>query len=1266
MRAKYYIIHLALLIPAFCFSQFQKYERNISWTGIQEIPISESDFISLIRFEGSVNNPEDNFLPVFYERFALNSHAENLQIELRSKIFEPLPEQEIQIINSSEIVLSDIKVNSYIAYERKNPFAVVSFIPIHKNEITGFYEKLTSFEIVIKYNPLPDLPGFYKTTSYKENSALASGNWYKIAVSNSGMHKMTSQDLSGLGINVGAINPKNIRIYGNGGGMLPENVNNFRYDDLQENAIFVSGEADGSFDSGDYILFYGESPHAWKYSSSDNKLDKFPHLYSDYNYYFITADLGEGKRISNLPSSGLSPTLTSNKFNDAYHHELETDNLIGTGRMWYGETFELNTTYIQDLSFNDLDLNSKVHFAIDVAARSSITSSFSVYLNNENILNLSVPATSQTSLTSDFAKTRFDSTSVNVNSTNLNIKIVYNKPTTLSVGYLNFFTINVIRNLSFSSGQMIFRDFRTANLESITQYTLSKVTSNVTIWNITESINPKKVETTSGNNQLNFRIESDKLEEFIAFDGTSFFSPELKGKIENQNLHGLGEYEMIIVTHPGFIDQANRLAEHHSNFDNMSVLVVNIQDIYNEFSSGAQDISAIRDFVKMLYDKASTGNEPKYLLLFGDASYDYKDRIVNNTNFVPTWESVESLNPVGSYITDDFFGLLDGDNFLDIGIGRFVVNSNEQAIQAVDKVIHYAVNTDEVMGDWRNIICLIADDEDQNLHFNDSETIARQIDTTNKNINVDKIYLDAYKQESTPSGQQYPKATQDINNRVNRGALIMNYVGHGGELGLTHERTVKIADINSWDNFDNMPVFLTATCEFSRFDDPKRTSAGEMVFLHPQGGGISLFTASRATYAGQNSKFNQNFFTYTLDLSNGNYLRMGDVMRLAKNSTGTDSNTRKFALLGDPALKFALPEHDVLTSKINEISIIENVDTLKALSEVTISGEMQDYSGNKLSGFNGVLFPIVFDKPSKYTTLGNDPEKSYPATFSIQKNPVYKGKASIINGEWSFSFIVPKDIAYEYGFGKISYYAKDENQDAAGYFMDIVVGGYNPDGYSDNQGPRVSLYLNDESFVTGGLTDEDPVLIAYVNDESGINTVGNGIGHDVAATLDESSNFVLNDYYESDLDDFTKGVINYPFYNLSNGNHTLSLKIWDINNNPTTTYLDFIVAESNEIALESLMNYPNPFKESTRFSFEHNQADQPLDVTIHIYSLSGQLVSTLNDQIFSGGYRYNSLEWKGTDEGGSKLVQGIYIYKVLVRNDGGSVLQETSKLVILK
>ncbi len=1265
MRKKYLFVFIFFVIPAFVLSGTQKYKRSINWKGIQKIEISENEYISILRFEGSLNDYTNDFLPVYFERIPLSSSDLEFNVQLFNKIFEPVTDKEIQEIEGLERINNEISITGNLSFERKNPYASISFVPIRKNEITGFYERLIAFEIEITTINTGKSQYQLKSSTYKESSVLATGNWYKIAVTNTGIHKISYQELQDMGIDVNSINPKNIRLYGNGGGMLPENPTKFRYDDLQENAIIVVGEDDGSFDNGDYILFYGQSPDVWKF---DGQLNKTLNLYSDYTYYFITTDLGEGKRIQNQASSSLDPTHFVSKFDEGYHHEIDEVNLIKSGRVWYGETFDLNNSLIEEFNITNLDLYSKVYFEVSVAARSEKSSSFDFYFNNEKKLNIYITQTNSGNPNSDYAKAKWDSIYFYPQGPNINIKIIYNKSLSSSVGWLNYFTLNVVRSLAFTGGQLAFRSLSTAGQEYVTEYTVSKTPSNLTVWNVTKPLNVKKVETTNGNDKLVFRLASDTLQEFVAYDGTSFYSVQFTGKINNQNLHGTGQYDMIIITHPLFTEEANRLANHHQTYDNLSVFVVETPDIYNEFSSGAQDITAIRDFVKMLYDKAPLNNQPRYLLLFGDGSYDNKNRIVNNTNYIPTWESVQSLNPVSSIVKDDFYGLLDNipdDSMLDIGIGRFVVSSVEQAKNAVDKVIHYSVNSNAVMGDWRNVVCLIADDEDSNLHFNGAEELASLILTMDTTLNIDKIYLDAYQQVSTPTGERYPAVTQAINNRVKRGALIMNYVGHGGEGGLAHERIIEVADINSWSNFDNMPVFITATCEVSRFDDPGRTSAGEYIFLNRDGGGISLFTTTRPTYASPNLTLNKNIIEFALKKIDGEHYRLGDVIMYAKNQSGGIENTKKFMLMGDPALKLAFPEHNVITAAINNISVTESIDTIKALSEVTISGEMQDYYGNKLTDFNGVLYPTVFDKPAKYSTLGNDPG-STPATFYIQKNALYKGKASVTNGEWSFTFIAPKDIAYQYGFGKLSYYAKNENIDGAGYFVDVVIGGYNENANPDIYGPTVELFMNDVNFIKGGLTDENPVLLAYVFDENGINTVGSGIGHDILATLNESDTYILNDYYESDLDNYKNGTITYPFFNLNDGYHKLSLKVWDVYNNSSTVYTEFIVAESNEMAIKCLMNYPNPFKYSTTFSFEHNQAEQHLDVMIRIYSITGQLVKTISDIYYSGGYKYKSIEWNGADDGGNKLKQGIYIYRVIAKNPDGTLNEERDKLVILK
>ncbi len=636
---------------------------------------------------------------------------------------------------------------------------------------------------------------------------------------------------------------------------------------------------------------------------------------------------------------------------------------------------------------------------------------------------------------------------------------------------------------------------------------------------------------------------------------------------------------------------------------------------------------------------------------------------------MPTWESTESLAVEWSVATDDYYGFMDGpsDNLLDIGIGRFPVQTVEEATTAVDKVIHYSTNTDVIMRNWRNNICFVADDESHGEFINDAEALGNYVGANYPVYNVDKIYLDAFQQISTPGGQRAPDVNKAINSRISKGTLIMDYTGHGGEVGWGDERFLEIADINSWTNYDKLPVFITATCEFSRYDDPQRTSAGEMVFTNPVGGAIALFTTARATFGGNNFNLNQAMFFNIFKKFNGEYYSFGDLIRLSKNQGGVDTNDKKFILLGDPALKLAYPEYNAKILSIDDTQVTDIPDTLSALSEISMGGNIQDDQGNLISNFNGTIFPTIFDKPSEINTLVTDPG-SNPATFKLQNNILYKGKAQVINGEFKFTFIVPKDIAYKYGFGKVSLYANNGQTDANGYYQNIIVGGYNDNNNPDDKGPDIQLFMNDTDFVSGGMTDENPVLLAAVHDANGINMIGSGIGHDLVAILDGNvdKQFVLNDFYESDLDSYRSGLVSYPFFNLSEGPHTVSLKAWDVFNNSNSASIDFNVVKSGDFRIDHLINYPNPFNSVTHFIFNHNQPGEDMKIQLRIFDMTGRLVKEIDETIHPSGFRSEPLEWNGTNSEGSALSKGMYLYRLNVQTGKGASQVKSSKLIIVK
>jgi hypothetical protein len=717
------------------------------------------------------------------------------------------------------------------------------------------------------------------------------------------------------------------------------------------------------------------------------------------------------------------------------------------------------------------------------------------------------------------------------------------------------------------------------------------------------------------------------------------------------------------------MEQAVRLATMHNQDDDLSTAIVTPEAIYNEFSSGSQDVSAIRDFMKMFYDRNTSSGKLPYLLLFGDGSYDYKDFHKENTNFVLTFQSPESFDPVHSYTYDDYFGFLDDSegtgsfDMVDIGIGRLPVKTAEEAKSLVDKIFIYAGQGSSVQGDWRNMITFVADDEDDNEHMSQADQLANFINAGNQQFNIDKIYLDSYQQSATPSGNRYPDVNKAITQRIEKGTLIMNYTGHGGETGWAHEEVLQLSDINSWDNREKMAVFVTATCEFSRYDDPVRTSAGEQVLLNPLGGGIALFTTSRPTFGTPNMAINQSFYKYALPVPGASHPLMGDIIRDAKRESGSDENGRKFVLLGDPALRIVTPQLKVITTQINNKLIDSEPDTLSALSKITISGIIANSGDEKLTSFNGTLTVSVFDKPTEITTLAND--GGTPFTFSLQKNLLYKGHVEVTDGGFTFSFIVPRDISYKYGLGKISYYAQNGEEDAAGSYENIVIGGDGENAQTDNAGPEIGLYMNDFYFVNGGTTDENPALLALVSDKSGINTAGTGIGHDMVAVLDENYDapYILNDYYESDVNTYESGRVLFPFVGLSEGAHTLLVKAWDVYNNSSESALDFVVVTSGSFIMENVMNFPNPFSDYTDITFSHNQQGKLLATTVTIFSITGKPVVTLYQEGQDFGSRSLPVRWDGRTSTGNLAACGVYIYKITsVTSDGLSAIK-SGKLI---
>lgn len=1151
--------------------------------------------------------------------------------------------------------------------------------PIRRNPSSGKVEVLKSFDYsVIVSAPLPLV---HSKKTYAANSVLSSGTLYRLSTVNKGIHRITYTDMLSYGINPSAINPDNIHLYGNGSRMIPESNALPSYDDLNEIAISIIGTDDGSFDQSDYILFYAESMVYWPFSSGSLKHEK--NLYADKNYFYLKIDGTPGLRINTLPD-GSGANFQSQVFQDYGMHEVDQFNLTKSGKTWYGEKFDLTNSYSFSFSFPNIVSDSNYCVSAYTAARSTFPSSFTVSSGGGST-SIGIAATS--GYQNDYALTGSGTFCRKPSSSSLSVGISYNNGGNASaVGWLDYIEVLAWRYLVFTGGQMNFRDPAGVKTGNVSEFRLENAGPSVNIWDVTIPERPAIITGTYSGTVFSFTQKTDTLREFIAFNGSSFYSPSFDGIVSNQNLHALGATDFIIVTYPDFYSQAEKIGQLHEQRDGFSYVVVTPQQIYNEFSSGKQDVGAIRNFVKMFYDRAASNEEkPKFLMLVGDGSYDYLSRIANNTNYVPVFQSANSLSPVASYASDDFYGLLDNNEGancngnLDIGIGRLPVASVQEAENYYQKLLRYYASNENTGGsmcvssgcpvqplaDWRNTIVFVGDDGDGNLHFNQTERLTARVDTVYPFVNIDKVYVDAYTQISTSNGERAPEVNRAINDRVAKGALLVNYVGHGGESGWGHERYLQNGDIFSWKNKCNLPVFLTATCEFSRFDDPERRSSGEYVFHQPNGGAIALLTTTRLAYSSYNEALNSSFFEKVFVKTDGQYPTLGQLTAYSKTSNGSALNLRNFSLLGDPALRMTVPNNMVITDSINGIEVTSFKDTLHAYDLVTISGHIEDPSGSFLGDFNGTLFPSVYDKPMKLATMGAG-AGNYIATFNLQQNILYKGKVSVTNGRFTFSFYIPRDIQYNFAKGKISYYAENGVDDATGWFENFIIGG-SSSALGDNEGPQIALYMNDTLFTDGRITDENPVLLAFVSDDFGINTVGNGIGHDITAVIDgnTANTFVLNAYFTPELDNSKKGVVKYPFSGLSEGEHMLRFKVWDIFNNSSEEEISFVVKPASDMIIQNLRNYPNPFSESTSFVFDHNQACCGLQIEIVISDVNGRVIRVLSHTTEGESYRVNPIYWDGRDSGGQRMSPGVYPYQITVTNANGEVSQKSGKMVII-
>ena len=1267
-----------LFLINFCSVASQEKLININWVD-NKTYLSEFNSFNVPYFDNYTHNFEPDLgvtlTTQWIEDFIIDPNL--VSIEKINYVTVNTSEVGSLDINSVPTKI-DFKLNNSLS--KKNRTLYLEFNPFFRQD--NVLNKVLSFSI--QYNKKRSQDN--QKLSTISNSVLSQGSWYKFQVGNSGVYKLSKSFLNDMGVNTNNIDPRTIKIFGNGGGMLPlMNSSEFPYDPI-ENAIKFIGEEDGVFNNDDYIIFYAKGQDTYNEESNTN-LNSF----TNETFYLLNVSAGLGRRVVDIVEPELDENYIIDEYQDYKFHEVDNYNIAKIGRRWFGERFDFESIKNFEFEFDNLITSKPIDLKVYTAAVSEIPTSMSLQVNNIDIDNFNYQSINDPILASE----DYFNNQISVSNSLINVTLDYNNNgNPSSYAYLDYISIEATCGLSFNGSQLIFYNNEVENLNGVGKYVITNSNSLDEVWNVTDISNITFKENSSL--ESNFYIKSSLgfTSKYIAFSKSDLLLPVANSSVvlANQNLknnvfvsnnNDLENVDYLIVTSEEMLIQANRLADINRNVNNLNVKVVDLKTIYNEFNSSNPDISAIRNFVKYVYDN-SEGNL-KYLCLFGDASYDYKDRIANNTNIVPSWHSLSSFSLSSSFISDDFFGMMDfnegtmsSSDKLDIAVGRILADTPQRAKDLVDKIESYY--SEESFGSWRNNTIVIADDVDESwedIIQSTSDSLATIIEINKPSINIKKIYADAYVQESTSGGERYPEVNNAIVEGIEVGALVVNYFGHGGEDGIARERIFDKIDATELLNKNKLNCFVSVTCEFTKFDNPNRETAGEFLYWNKNGGAVGLITTTRQIFVSVGVDFNITLQQYLFNLNSNTTYSMAEALRLTKNDPEISNiiQRRLVFFIGDPAMKLAFPDPNIKITSVNDIPVNDLNEPLKALSLVNIKGQVEGIGGEVLNNYNGELTSTVFDKNISRSTLANDNiyQNNEPIIldFTTLGETIFKGKASISNGLFEFNFVVPRDIGMAVDNGKFSLYAENANQDAdnSGNEMSILIGGINENAENDNTGPDINLYMNDESFIDGGITNENPFLIVKLFDENGINT-SSGIGHDITAVLDgdNSNTFQLNDYYEAALDDYQNGSIKYPLRDLEPGLHTINFKAWDVFNNSSSGEIQFLVNDQNDnLVISNVLNYPNPFVNYTEFWFNHNSSDV-LDVLIQIFTVSGKLVKTISQQTNLSGSSSLSrdLIWDGRDEYGDRLAKGVYVYKLKVRSlQTNKKTQKIQKLVIL-
>jgi len=1293
---------------------------NINWSNSNNLAITNS----IININGAVPFfvDESNYTEELITSWSENANAYtgskaiNVSVEtVTSNFFNAIEKSKLPTLFKVDVVAN---------LARDQSFGILKFNPlVYQN---GVVKRIVSFDLKKNSTRLRSKKDFETPT--RSSSVLASGMWKRFAIDASGVYKVTPQFLQSIGVNLNGVNPETIKIYGTGGKPLPYVNNQNRFYDIPEVPLKMFAGSDGVFSGADYLLFYGIGTKGYDINN-DTNLNPF----SDEAFYYVTTGGGIHKKISVAPKITTAPSIAFSDYDFETFIEKDLVNLGGMGRKWFGDKFDGE---IKERSYNfeipNPVVGSKVTVEIPLVGVYNTVPTLNVAVTGSNSVVRSFSFNSLNKSSFVYGAVIGGVPQIEVNAgTSVSVKVSADQKgdpsSELFLDYIRVFAKSSIKGIG---KQFLFHNKEQKNNLGISEFQISNAQNISSIWNVTDPYSIQ--ETPNKSSSLNIRVASGIVSKFLVVNENDFYLPKKteNSNVVNQDLKGnifksstqnntQGDVEYLIITRSDFLGAANRLADFRRRQNGYNAKVVTVEQIYNEFSTGIQDVVAIRNFIKYIYDNPlELSKRLKFVCFLGDGSYDYKNRIDSNTNIVPLYYALNSNSFTGSYTSDDFYGMMGsgegGDltrDLLDIAVGRMIAPNPEIANDIVDKVIRYYDRNS--YSTWRNKFLFVSDDVDRRKNGVDGKIqlklnfVANQMKKKLPNANVKKLFADAFKQEVTAAGARYPVVKKNLLNAFESGVSYINYFGHGGENGLSGEFIFRSNDARELTNRDRLTVFTTLTCELTRFDNPARETAGELLYWNKNGGAVALLTTTRNLFVSTGLNLNPTLAD-ALFTNNQESIAIGEALRVAKNNlSGSGANKRTVFCVGDPALKIVFPKPKVILTEVNGVSVFDpefdvKVESLKALSKIKLSGRVVKLNDqvvvdpvtgvatipNVISDFDGKVGVVLFDKTEEKKTIGNDgvrvcfgidtsgnisncPENGiFTIDFKDLGNQVFNGQASVEKGIFDIEFVLSKNIKLPIGLGKVSFYAQDLNvlNDQSGSAK-IPIGGLNTEAEIDLEPPLVDLFLNNENFLDGQLVNNTPNLIAKFSDTNGINTAG-GVGHDILIIIDgdEKNAINLNEFYTTEVDDFTKGIINFRLKDLSAGEHTLKLRVSDVFNNVTNQEISFIVGDKDQFTVSEVLNYPNPFTSYTEFWFNHTGPQQDvLDVMVQVMTISGKIVTTKfatlsqNTNSYRGG-----VSWNGRDDFGNKVGKGVYVYKIVIKS---TLTEKTSttleKLVVL-